>query len=100
VTSEELRAVLYDAVRHVLNRVQTDPEFRWHMLHTESLDRLIKAEAAHKGVPEQEVRAKRERDLQPEYRKRLPECSVNRERVRTLELLLEDNGIPLPKESR
>lgn len=84
------------AVCHVLNRVQTDPEFRWHMLHTESFDRLVKAEAASSGSSEVEVRRRREADLQPEYRKRRPECAVNRDRVRELEMLLDNNGIEVP----
>jgi len=38
--------VAKDAVAYALRRVGTDPEFRWHMIGTETLDRLCKAYAA------------------------------------------------------
>lgn len=91
-----LEVTLYEAVRHTLYRAQTVHEFRWHVLGTETFDRLIKAEAAFTGRTEDDVRADRSRDLQPEYRKRKPECSVNRYRVRDLEGLLEEHGISYP----
>ena len=87
---------LYGAIRHVLNRAQTDPEFRWHMLDTESMAKLIAAEAAYLGHDLEETTRKRSEDAQPEYRKRRPECACNRDRVRDLELLLEQNGIEIP----
>ena len=90
---ERTAALLLDAVQYALNRAQTDPEFRWHMLGTETMDRLVKAEAAALGEPVAEVMAKRETDAQPEYRRRRAECSINRDRVRLLEGLLEDHGI-------
>lgn len=92
----KIAQMLYGAVRHVLNRVQTEPEFRWHMLGTESLDRLVRAEAAFTGRSEQEVRAERETDRQPDYRRRRAECAHNRDRVRDLEALLEEHGIEPP----
>jgi hypothetical protein len=91
-----LEATLYAAVRHALDRMQAQPEFRWHMLGTTTFDLLIEAEAAFIGRTVDEVRADRSRDLQPEHRIREAECSVNRDRVRDLEGLLEEHGIAYP----
>jgi len=96
MTDAEVRQVLYDAVRYVLNRAQNDPEFRWHMLMTEAHTRLIRAEAAHLGRTEQDVREAREKDLQSEHGKRAADCYINRQRVRDLERSLEQNGIAIP----
>jgi hypothetical protein len=95
--SKEVTELLYDAVRYALNRVQTDPEFRWHMLGTEAFDRLIRAEAAYTGRSEHDVRADRETDRQPDYRRRRPACALDRGRVRDLEILLEENGVAVPE---
>jgi hypothetical protein len=89
--------LLLAAVQYTLDRAQTDPEFRWHMLSTEAMARLVKAEAAYLGQPESDVMRTREQDRQPEYRRRKAECSMNRERVRLLEGLLEDSGIAYPE---
>lgn len=94
--SPDVTLLLYDAVRYTLNRAQTEPEFRWHMLHTEALERLIRAEAAYTGRSEDEVRAARNTDKQPEHRRRRAECDVNRERVSQLERLLEEHGVEVP----
>lgn len=91
-----MEVTLYEAVRHALYRMQTEPEFRWHMLGTETFERLVKAEAAFTGRSEDEVKADRSRDLQPAYRRRKSECSVNRDRVYDLEGILEQNGIDYP----
>lgn len=90
-------AALYDAVRYALDRVQTDPEFRWHMTATETLDRLVAAEAAYLGRPREDIAAERANDRQPEHRRRRAACSVNQERVLELELLLEEHGIDVPR---
>jgi hypothetical protein len=95
----DVTQLLYDAVRYALSRAQTDPEFRWHMLGTETFARLIRAEAAYTGRSEQDVRAERETDRQPVYRRRTPECQINRSRVRELERLLEEHGIDAPPAS-
>jgi hypothetical protein len=92
-TERPVAEVLYEAIRYALNRAQTDPEFRWHMLHTETFERLCAAEAAFTGTPIEVVRDVRGRDLQPEYRKRVPECGVNRGLVRAFELELENLGV-------
>lgn len=89
-------AALYDAVRYMLGRVQIEPEFRFHMLHTEAFDQLCRAEAAVTGRSADEVSRQRSQDLQPEYRKRRPWCETERARVRELELLLEEHGIEVP----
>jgi hypothetical protein len=91
-----LEEKLYDAVRYTLDRAQTDPEFRWHMLQTEAHYRLIRAEAAFTGRAEEEVREQRQVDRQPSYRSREPECALNKDRVSDLERLLRDNGIDCP----
>lgn len=93
----ETERLLYDAVRYALNRVQTDPEFRWHMLGTETFERLVTAEAAHTGRTEDDVREARMQDRQPEYRRRdRARCDLDRDRVAELEALLEEHGIDVP----
>ena len=47
------------AVRYALERVVRDPDFRWLMLHTATLEKMIAAEAERRGVEPAEV----ERDL-------------------------------------
>lgn len=42
------------AVRYALSRVITDPDFRWHMLGTETLRLMIRAEAERRGIAEEE----------------------------------------------
>lgn len=77
----ETERLLYDAVRYALNRVQTDPEFRWHMLHTETFERLVLAESAYTGRPKEEVSEARMQDRQPEYRRRdRARCDLDRDR--------------------
>jgi hypothetical protein len=96
MNNQEMSEILYDAVRYVLNRAQIDPEFRWHMLGTESMDRLVNAEAKYLRRDPQNVMAERCEDAQPSYRKREPDCKINRCRVRELEGILEAHGIELP----
>lgn len=56
------------AVRHVLNRMQTDPDFRHLLLDTESFHLLCVAEAARTDRPLEDVKRDRRCDLQPDYR--------------------------------
>lgn len=57
-----------DAVRHILNRMQTDPDFRHLLLDTESFHLLCAAEAARTDRPVEDVKRDRRLDLQPTYR--------------------------------
>lgn len=95
---------LYGAVRHVLNRAQTDPEFRWHMLGTESMEKLVAVEAEYLGKDPAELMEKRSEDAQPAYRKRRAWCAQDKDkvgelerRVEELELLLERHEIEIPQ---
>jgi hypothetical protein len=88
--------VLYGAVRYALDRVQADPEFRYHMLLTETFDRLMAAESAYLGRSIVEVRQARQ--SVPEHIQLIEaRCSEDRERVRMLERLLLENGIEIPR---
>lgn len=65
-----------DAIEYALRRVGTDAEFAYHMLFTETLDRLIRAYARIKGRDPKVVRdeiMKRTRDL-PQSR-----CAADKE---------------------
>lgn len=73
------------AVLYVLNRIQVDPDLAHHMLRTEAMHRLCLAEARRFGQELEEVRARREEDLQPSYRKRRPDLVVAREKLERLE---------------
>ena len=89
-----LEQKLYGAVRYVLNRMQTDPEFRWHMDHTEAYAQLVAAEAEYVGMTPEAVREAREKG---EYRGRRSDCQANKDRVRTLEALLDEHRIVYPE---
>lgn len=64
-------AQLVSAVDYVLTRAQTDPDLGYLLgPATEAWERLVKAEAAAKGVPADILRNQRLEDLQPEHRYR------------------------------
>lgn len=85
------------AVRHVLNVRQENPDVGWYIgWGTESFELLCAAEALVLEQPPDLVCARRNRDLQPEYRRRRPEIVVLRERVHQLESLLDEHGIDVP----
>lgn len=84
------RSALADAVAYALRRVQEDPEFAYHMLHTETFRRLCLAYAHHAGKPIEEIEATYSRDMQPEHSKREPRCAQDRDRVHALETLLDE----------
>lgn len=70
------------AVTYALNRIQTDPDVRYHCgFGTEMFARLCAYEALRKGWELEEVKADRDRDLQPSYRRRDPEILVLRARL-------------------
>jgi hypothetical protein len=89
-----LEKKLYSAIRYVLNRVQSDPEFRWHMDHTEAHAQLIAAEAEFVGMTVEAVMDARRKG---EYHGRRSDCAANRDRVRTLEALLDEHRIAYPE---
>jgi len=72
------------AIRYLLDRIQVDPDLRWHMLGTESFALLCRAEAAFTGVPEDQVQARREADRQPAHRHRRPSLPLARELIAEL----------------
>jgi hypothetical protein len=77
---------LYEAVKYVLDRSQTDPDLGYYIgPGTQAFYLLCKAEAAHTGKPLEQVERERGRDLQPEHSKRDPEVLTLRERVQELQ---------------
>lgn len=82
------------AIRHVLDRVQLDEDFRHHMMDTESHSQLMKAEALLTSTSELAVREERRKWLPKERRK--ARLTVSRERIEQLEKLLESKFISPP----
>jgi hypothetical protein len=80
-----LEEQLYRAVAYALSRVQTDPDFRYRMLLTETYQRLLEAEAAYLDEPVAATTERRSKDLQPEYRRREPDEVLLRERTEKLQ---------------
>ena len=52
-------------MRYALRRAQTDPDFSYYMLGTETMDRLVRAEAALTGQDVAVVWEARRQDLRP-----------------------------------
>lgn len=83
------------AVRYALERTVRDPQFRWHMIGTETLARLICAEAERRGVSEDDV----ESALLAAIAKQPCEQPLEQElqhRIDELELLLSGRGLSPP----
>lgn len=79
MTTEEKLEVAANAIRYLLNRIQTDPDMYYYCgWGTESFYRLCQAEAAITGEALKVVEGRRRKDLQPEHRKREPEVEVLR----------------------
>lgn len=47
------------AVKYILDRIQTDPDLAWYMLHTEAMHLCCVAEAERLGKPIEEVELER-----------------------------------------
>lgn len=74
------------AVRYILDRIQTDPDLYYYAgRFTQTFYLLCAAEAEFTGKPIDDVEKYRDRDLQPEYRKRRAEVLVLKDRVEELE---------------
>lgn len=70
------------AVNYILDRIQTDPDVYYYLgPGTESFALLCAAEAARTGEPTDEVRKRRRKDLQPEYRRRQAKVVELEERI-------------------
>ena len=80
---------LLDAVQYTLRRVGTDPDFRHHMLMTETMDRLCRALSEVTGQEFEALKREYSLDRQPDYRRREPQLTVERRQVATLERLVE-----------
>jgi septal ring factor EnvC (AmiA/AmiB activator) len=52
-----------EAIRHILHRVQDDPDFAWHMVGTESLSRCVTAYAVHLGIDPDRMRSDLESNI-------------------------------------
>lgn len=85
----------YDAIKYVLDRIQTDPDLRHHMLHTQAMALLCAAEACEKGRRWIDVLNDRVKDLQPEHSRRLPDLVVARDRIEELERDLRNKELDL-----
>jgi len=81
------------AVKHILDRVQTDPDFAHVMILTESHHLCCEAEAEETGEDVETVKDRRSVDKQPNYRRREPEIVVRRRQLRAAHRKLEENGI-------
>jgi len=93
------------AVSHLLFCVRTEPEFRWHLLHTQSLDMLLKAAWLYytvlpnevpvdmRGLSEDAFRARMIRDEQPAYRWREASCKATRDERDKAEAILATHNI-------
>lgn len=78
-------AALYESVKYVLDRSQTDPDLGYYVgPGMQSFFLLCKAEAAHLGRPLAEVEKARRRDLQPAHSKRDPEVLQLRKQLEEL----------------
>lgn len=74
MTPPDSTAALYEAVKYVLDRSQTDPDLGYYLgPGMQAFYLLCKAEAAHLGKSLQEVEAQRCKDLQPAHCKRDPD---------------------------
>jgi hypothetical protein len=81
----DLETKQHAAIQYVLRRAQTDPDFRYHMLLTEAHQQLIEAEAVFLGEEVATVKARREQDRQPSYRRREPVQVGLEARIKALE---------------
>lgn len=86
--NDELRSQLVlaqSAIKYALDRVQTDPDFAYYMLHTATHEKLVAAEASILGKdPAKHIKERRE-DRQPEYRRREPDIVRLRDKLEELE---------------
>lgn len=74
MSAPDANAALYEAVKYVLDRSQTDPDLGYYLgPGMQAFYLLCKAEAAYLGKPLAEVEAQRRKDLQPAHCKRDPE---------------------------
>lgn len=83
---EALNTIALDAIQYVLQRTQVDPDLAYVMGdHTESFQRLCRAEAALTGKEIEAVMQERREDRQPKYRHRKPEIELLKARIDDLE---------------
>lgn len=83
------REALLTASWYALRRVGTDPDFRYHMLMTETMDRLCGAVAAASGKDPEALKKECSVDRQPEYRRVEPQLVVERKKTAELERLVD-----------
>lgn len=84
-----------EAILYALERVQTDADFRWHMLSTETHRLLVRAEAALCGEDEEVVMARR-REWLRKHADPVGQLPKARKRIEQLERALEKAGITPP----
>jgi hypothetical protein len=74
--------VLYAAVKHTLDQVQTNPDVHYYCgWGTQIFYLLVRAEAAYLNRPLADVEAERRKDCQPSYRRREPEVERLRQKL-------------------
>ncbi len=82
----DLEEKLYAAVKYALDRGQKDPDFGYVCgWGSQTFKLLCQAEASYLGKDVEEVERERNRDLQPEHRRREPDLVVLRQKVSELE---------------
>lgn len=81
---------LYEAIRYALDRGQSDPDFRYHMIGSETHERLIAAEALYLNEEPPTVRARRTQDRQPSYRRQEPREITLQAEIDDLERRLDE----------
>lgn len=83
------------AVRYALDRVQTDADFRHHMLHTQTMRLMVHAEAMDRGEYEEVVMTRRQEWLR-KHESPVAQLTEARQRIERLERALEARGICPP----
>lgn len=92
---EATQAKAKEAIRYALDRVQTDADFRWHMLDTQTMRLLVQAEAAIRGEEEEAVMQRR-REWVRKHEDPLGQLYRARERIERMEREFEARGIIPP----
>lgn len=83
-----------EAIRYALQRVVTDPDFRWHMMHTQTLRLLIQAEAEYRRVDEDVVESELTADIEVAAENGQPEAQLPaaRKQIEKLERVVASVG--------
>lgn len=75
----------FNAILHMIIRVQEDPDFAWHMMGTESWSRCLTAYAEHTGMDEEKVRQDLEAKIGAMQKKKKTRIAQLEEQIELLE---------------